>query len=243
MVAAQQAAPLATCVLLVRSVLGVGLQGRPVRHVLLAQHLRQGPPAQTNATQSWRHLTADYFTLSSSDKWTNLTLNATAGVTCLSLMEACRNSSTCIQMRVANDYTSCQMYSSNPSGSTTFSYKVGQGMDYVRYKITGADLANVIATPAASTLTACEFACSASQNCEGVMFTASTSSCRMVASELDGEYMGVVHVWPYNLVSYLVRSVTVCVMWCRPAAISRGVCAHCRMPSKHRVQLWQSLGC
>jgi len=134
-------------------------------------------PGATSADECHPELEApnsDYFMLSSSDKWTNLTLNATAGVTCMSLMEACRNSSTCIQMRVANDYTSCQMYSSDPSGSTTFSYKVGLGMDYVRYKITGADLANVIATPAASTLAGCEFACSASQNCEGVMFTASS---------------------------------------------------------------------
>jgi len=101
------------CVLLAPSVPGAGLQGRPVPDVLLAQHLHQEPPAQRSATQSWRRPRGTTSLLSSNDKWTNLTLNATAGVTCMSHMEACRNSSTCIQMRVSSDYTSCQMYSSD----------------------------------------------------------------------------------------------------------------------------------
>jgi len=176
-----------------------------------------------------RRSEGDYFILSSDDKWTNLPVNATAGVTCMSHLEACRNSSTCIQMRVSNDYTACQMYNSNPSGSTTFSYKVSQGMDYVRYKITSPDLANVIETPAVTTLPACEFACSASNNCEGIMFTASSRSCRLVSSSLDGEYMGFVHVWPYTLVSYTSSNMLVtCTRW--PCNVSWGVCANSQLP-------------
>jgi len=90
------------------------------------------------------------------------------------------------------------MYTGNPEWEHHISLtNSGNGMDYVRYKINGAEITNVIAAPAASTLAACEFACSTSQNCEGVMFTAWKSSCAMVASVLDGENsIGAVHVWP-----------------------------------------------
>jgi len=134
------------------------------------------PPAQLNAIQSWRRLSGTLHVCSSSDKWTELDpeCHSWGDVHVPSWKRAATAppASRCV-CQTTTPLARCTAVI--PVGCTTFSYKVSHGQWIMsRYKISGTDLANVIATPAAATLSACEFACSASQNCEGVMFTASS---------------------------------------------------------------------
>lgn len=143
--------------------------------------------------------TRDYFTTSNDTVgWTNQ-----AGAGTLSACEtACRTTDGCIQYRWKEaSPVSCDLMLEAASG-VSLALKVKGGVDYVNYKLDASlSFGNVIATRALSTLPACTAACTGNGDCEAVLFDG--SSCRLVTSELDPDYVGKYRLVGAKLASYV----------------------------------------
>jgi len=158
-------------------------------------------PGAAFATQCHQELFKphkDYMPTSAASKWEPLVLDPANGITCQSHSNACRNSSSCIQLRIADGGSSCDVLKADPTGTTTVSFKVSDGMDYVRYPISsGVIVGSVFSQQTAATLSSCEAVCTPNGDCEGVLFN--TASCSLIRSEMDPDFQSFLHVWPYNL--------------------------------------------
>jgi len=125
----------------------------------------------------------------------NLWEDRPAAITFDSCQTACMADDSCIQARFSARVSSCQHLQEDAAGSQLFGYKAGRGADYGFFRIAASTSIGVAVGTSKTGLTQqqCVDACNGVGECEAVSFVAS-GSCKLLASELDGEWKALVHL-------------------------------------------------
>jgi len=123
-----------------------------------------------------------------------------------SCQATCRFDESCMQMRYSEATGSCQLLKEDPSGSQLVGFKAARGGDYAFYTLAETTVIGVQVDSVRTGLTQkqCMDTCSRLGNCEAVSFVTASGTCKLLTSELDSDWSGMVHFSGSKLYSDLL---------------------------------------